>query len=47
MEALREVVPGAGVLLAHGGPRPLLLGTKSGGFGNEDFLEEFKQCCWV
>jgi uncharacterized protein YgbK (DUF1537 family) len=43
MEALREVVRGSGVLRAQNG---LLLGTKSGGFGNEDFLEEFKTCCW-
>jgi uncharacterized protein YgbK (DUF1537 family) len=46
MEAVREVVRGAGVLQCRYGDRPLLLATKSGGFGNEDFLEEFKKCCW-
>jgi uncharacterized protein YgbK (DUF1537 family) len=43
LEALREVIRGSGVLRAEAG---LLLATKSGGFGKEDFLEEFKRCCW-
>jgi uncharacterized protein YgbK (DUF1537 family) len=46
MQAVREVVPGSGVLLGRPTQRPLLLATKSGAFGNEDFLKEFKSCCW-
>lgn len=46
LEALVELAPGAGIMLVRGASRPMLLATKSGGFGDETFLEEFTQCCW-